>query len=239
MEHLQIWDLVAWACTSMSRDTGHAAFPEMEWRSRKSRLGRCPILHRESQVTIIQLFMALFRCDNNSLIWSRVLCSRQSCGGGASRGTPDACSQAICPHKPLTSFPGKTLGTLTESSCLNFKRQNDLAPLPFSPIPPTSWSCGEAEISAFAVLWVSGSAVLESPPHPTWETYSHLVVIVLRTGNKKKERKNKQLTPQPRQCCLLDTSKCVKGCSWQMWYTNSVADLFASGCALEPCSICS
>lgn len=83
------------------------------------------------------------------------------------------------------------------------------------------------------MLWVSGSTGLESPPHPTWETYSHLVVIVLRTG-RKKERKNKQPSPRPPQCCLSDSSDCVKGCSWKIWCTNSIADPFASGCASEP-----
>lgn len=95
-------------------------------------------------------------------------------------------------------LPGKTLGTLAKSSCANVKLQNDPAALPFSPTPPTSGSCGEAEMPTFAVLWVSGSTGLESPPHPMWETYSHLVVIVLRTGRRKKkqpERKNKQLSP--------------------------------------------
>lgn len=76
--------------------------------------------------------MALFPCDNRSLIRARALQPAQSCGGGASWGTPDVCSQAICLHKPLTSFPGKTLRTLAESSCSNFKLQNASAPLPFS-----------------------------------------------------------------------------------------------------------
>lgn len=53
-------------------------------------------------------------------------------------------------------------------------------------------------------------------------------------NRKKKERKNKQPSPRPPQCCLSDTSECVKGCSWQIWCSNSVADPFASGCASEP-----
>lgn len=92
-----------------------------------------PDLGRTKQVTIMQLFLALSPCDNRSLIRARALQSGQSCGGGASRGTPDVCSQAICLPKLLTSFPGKTLGTLAESSCSNFKLQNASAPLPFSP----------------------------------------------------------------------------------------------------------
>lgn len=164
---------------------------------KKSDLGRRPILHRARQVTIIQLFMALFRCDNHSLIWARALQSTESCGGGASRGTPDACSQAICLYKPLTSFLGKTLGTLAESSCLNFKLENDPAPLPFSPIPPTSWSCGEAETSAFVMLWVSGSSGLEGPPASNVGNLFPSGCDSTENQKKKKERKNKQHPPFP------------------------------------------
>jgi len=116
----------------------------LAWEGARSLRGR--------QVTIIRLFMALFRGDKRSLIWARALGWRQSCGGGASRGTPGACSQAICLHKPLTSFPGKTLGTLAGSSCSNFELENAPARLLFFPVPPASWSCGEGEMSAFVML---------------------------------------------------------------------------------------
>lgn len=162
-------------------------------RQEEPGLGRCPASHGERQVVIIPLFMALFCCDNHCLIWAGALHWRLMCRGGASRGTPDACSQAI--------FPGKTLGTLAGSSCLNLRLQTDLSPLLLAPIPPTSWSCGEAETPAFVMLWVSGRTGLESPPHPTWETYSHLVVTVLRTGSKKRKEKQTTLPSPPRVAC--------------------------------------